>query len=101
MIYSSGSSTKPESKHSKSKSSSTIKHTGEHTKPQIMSKHQFISPTHLSTSGKLTHKFVNSVSNQQDLLGYTFDPNNVPQFTIDNRRNHLNSKYDMAVNHIK
>ena len=41
------------------------------------------------------------MTNQSDLLGYKIDNQGGPQFTIDNRRNHLNSKYDMAVNCLK
>ena len=42
--YNSGSSTKAESKHIKSKSSNTIKYLPEHPRPHVLSKNQFISP---------------------------------------------------------
>ena len=100
--FSSGlSTTKVEPKHSKSKSGNHLKHISEQMRPQIQSKPQFISPTHLSTSGKLTHKYVNSISSHHDLLGHNQDSNNMMQFTIDNRKNHLKGKYDVAVNLLK
>ena len=58
--------TKVKSRHSKSKSGNPLKHISDQMKPQTKSKPQYISPTHLSSSKKLTRKYVNSISSHQD-----------------------------------
>lgn len=90
------------SKHVKSKSNISLKGLSEFSKTGKHNMYHFISPTAISSLGKATHKFSNSISNPLDVLQLKGDSQDSRTHfkTIDSKKVSLNGKYK-PVGHTK